>query len=277
MPSILIPISFSVPSLNAALYGAQLGKLVNASSIALVTVIPENSSGVDGSPVAGPQDERIESVKRQLDELQVFLYEKAGVPTTQKVLLGAFETVLPQYIDDHGCDLVVMGVTHADAMETFFGTSHSLEVIKRTPIPVLVIPEDNEFTLGFNRKMDVSLLVDNHYSIPFLKLEKWLGWLKPKIHLTHVNENLMGIASEKEKQHMEHLKDDYLRFDPEIHFLQGVNFSEAVNTFVKEYGIEMLFMFPARHSFFHLLFAGSHTKKLVFNSIVPILCFPSDD
>lgn len=277
MPSILIPISFSVPSLNAALYGAHLGKLVNASSITLVTVIAENDTGIDGSPIAGQVEERVKAVEHQLEELQVVLYEKTGVPTVQKVLPGSFEQALPAFINENGCDLVVMGVTHADAMETFFGTSHSIEVIKRTTLPVLVVPEEAQFTLGFNKRMDVSLLVDNHYAIPFMKLEKWLGWLKPKIYITHVNENLLGIASEKDKQHMEHLKADYLRFDPEIHFLQGVNFSEAVNSFVKENGIEMLFMFPARHSFFHLLFAGSHTKKLVFNSHVPVLCFPSDD
>ncbi len=276
MPFILVAVDFSAASLNAALYAAHLAKLIGSESITLTTVIAEHAYGSDGTPIASRQGEREDAAFKKLEDLQVLLYEKAGVPTNLHVMFGDFDEQLSAYIKETSSDLVVMGVSHADAFETFFGTTHSIEMIKRTTHPILVVPEEATFEIGFNKKMDVSMLVDDHYKIPTYKFEKLLNWLKPAIHLTHVDESFTGTASSKELENLNYLKQDMLRYDPKIHILKGPSFSEAVNEFCLKYGVEMIFTFPAKHTFFNLLFAGSHTKKLVFHSNVPVLCFPID-
>lgn len=277
MPSILVPVDFSASSLNAALYAAHFAKYTNARSIKLVTVVSEMMAGSDGSPIMVEVEDQKSGFKKQFEELQVFLYEKAHVPTEFEVLVGSFEKSILNYQQQHDIDLVVLGVTHVDALETFFGTSHSLEFLKKSSLPVLVVPEEAAFTTGFNKVIDVSLLVDNHYKLPMETLNKWVEWLKPKMHITHVNDNLTGKASSEEINSLEKLFDTFFRYEPVIHILNGVSFSQAVNDFAKEYAIEMVFAFPARHQFLGMQFTGSHTKKLVFHSQVPVMCFPAEE
>jgi nucleotide-binding universal stress UspA family protein len=277
MPSILVPVDFSPSSLNAALYAAHFAKIINARSITLVTVIAEMLAGSDGSPIMVEVEEQKAGLRKQFEELQVFLYEKARVPTEFEVLVGSFEKSILAYEEQNGFDLVVLGVTHVDALETFFGTSHSLEFLKKSKMPVLVVPEEAVFTTGFNKKIDISLLVDNHYKLPMDTLTKWVEWLKPKIHITHVNDKLSGKASTEESNSLENLYDIFLKYEPEIHILNGLSFSQAVNDFAKKYSIEMLFAFPAKHQFLGIQYTGSHTKKLVFHSQVPVMCFPAEE
>jgi|GEM_PF-3215509 len=276
MALILVAVDFSAASLNAALYAAHLAKLAGAESITLTTVIPEHTYGSDGTPLASEKSERKTAVYKKLEELQVILFAKVNVPTKLHILFGDFDQQLANYIKEISADLMVMGVAETDSFETFFGTTHSIEMIKRTTLPILVVPEGAIFNIGFNKKMDVSLMVDNHYKIPTYKFEKWLRLLQPHVHLTHVDESFIGSPSSEEMENLHYLKQDLLRYDPTIHLLKGSGFSDAVNDFCAEQGVEMIFTFPAKHSFFNLLFAGSHTKKLIFRSKVPVLCFPVD-
>lgn len=276
MSLILVAVDFTAPSLNAALYASHLAKLAGSESITLVSVIPEHTYGVDGTPIQSEKEVRKLAAHKKLEELQVVLFAQAGVPTKLHIMFGDFDEQLANYIIETSGDLVVMGVAQADSFEIFFGTTHSIEMIKRTTHPILVVPEGSTFNIGQNKIMDVCLLVDNHYKIPTYKFEKWLKLLKPHVHLTHVDESFVGSPSTEEVENLNYLKQDLLRYEPTTHMLKGSSFSDAVNDFCHEQGVEMLFTFPAKHSFFNLLFAGSHTKKLIFHSKVPVLCFPVD-
>jgi hypothetical protein len=49
------------------------------------------------------------------------------------------------------------------------------------------------------------------------------------------------------------------------------DFHESVDEFVKDKGIDIIIIAPKFHSFYEKLFKTQHTKKLIYQSRVPVL------
>ena len=67
------------------------------------------------------------------------------------------------------------------------------------------------------------------------------------------------------------LMDMFQGYRPEFYFIGTYDLVETVQTFVADKGIDMLITVPRNHSFFGNLFKTSNTKKLVYETTVPIL------
>lgn len=273
MPKILVPVDFSQTSLNAAIYASHFGKAISASRVTLFSVVSASLTGSDGTPVGGDTSERDQAILHQLEELQVSLYELTGVPTTIELRAGDFSDLMARFMREGGFDFVVMGVSGSNMLEEMFGTSNATEVIARTSTPVLIVPPQ----ANFKPVNHVALAVELHHledTIPMEELDKWLHWLKPKVHIAHVNEGGNEVISEQENEVLESLKEKLLIFEPSAHMLSGESFTDALNHMAEKEQIDLLFTFPQKHNFFNLLFRSTHTRRLVFHSKVPVLALP---
>ena len=273
MPSILVPIDFTPTSLNAAVYAAHFGKAIGARRVVLLTVVSETITGSDGTPGSGDTSERDELVRHQLEELQVSLYEIAGLPTAIELKTGDFAELMENYIRQHSFDFVVMGVTGSNALEQVFGTSNAVEVIARSHTPVLVVPPQTNYKPIKNIALAVELQ-NMEEILPLKQLDHWLHLLHPKVHIVHVHESGSDTLSEDELLELQNLKEVLLLHQPEVHLVKG-DFTEALNEMAVKEHIDLLFTFPQKHSFFNLLFRSTHTKQLVFHSDVPLMALPN--
>ncbi len=226
MPKILVPIDFSQTSLNAAIYASAFGKAISASKVTLFSVVSESITGSDGTPVGGDTSERDQAILHQLEELQVSLFEITGVPTSIELKSGEFADLMARFMQEHIFDFVVMGVTGSNALEEVFGSSNAIEVIARTSTPVLVVPPEANFK-GIN---NVALAVELQHldeTLPTKELDKWLHWLKPKVHIAHVNEEGRAQLTQTEEDALNSLKEKLILYQPFTHLLSGDSFSGA--------------------------------------------------
>ena len=60
-------------------------------------------------------------------------------------------------------------------------------------------------------------------------------------------------------------------FNPEFYFMRLYDFHESVDLFARDKDIDMIVIAPRYHSFFERLFKTQHTKKLIYQSKVPVL------
>ena len=60
-------------------------------------------------------------------------------------------------------------------------------------------------------------------------------------------------------------------YKPEFYFIGTFDLVDTVQTFVADKNIDMLITVPRNHSFWGNLFKTSNTKKLVYESTIPIL------
>jgi hypothetical protein len=63
----------------------------------------------------------------------------------------------------------------------------------------------------------------------------------------------------------------FAEFKPEFYFIGMSNFYDAIEQFSRDRAIDLLVIIPKNHSFINNLFSTSHTKKLAFNTSVPLL------
>jgi hypothetical protein len=60
-------------------------------------------------------------------------------------------------------------------------------------------------------------------------------------------------------------------FQHDFHFIQFDDFPQTMNLFVADYHIDIIATLPKDHSWLTTLFGGSNTKKLAYQSSIPVL------
>lgn len=136
--------------------------------------------------------------------------------------------------------------------------------------PVLIVPEDATYTAMKN----VVITSEMKYveeSPTLLAVKKVLGEFKPSLHILNVDDShyiSLTTVFKEERDKMEQL---LAEFNPEFYFMRLLDFHEAVNMFTQDKQIDMIIIAPKYHSFFDKLFKTQHTKKMIYQSKVPVL------
>ena len=184
MRTILAPVDFSSTSANALAFAAELSKRISARLI-VVNVLQKN--------------EAEEEVKNKLESIESNLKKSFGSGFQCESLFahGNLITTLKNIIAIQQPDIVVMGTTGASGLKKFIIGSNTMNVIAKTNVPVLVIPEvarfENFLNKGKNRIVLASDLeyLENKSTLDVL-MEIALIIINPKIRVLNVRpENTM--------------------------------------------------------------------------------------
>jgi hypothetical protein len=98
-----------------------------------------------------------------------------------------------------------------------------------------------------------------------------LELFRPNLHIVNVNsEHYVSLTEEflSKRNRMAELFADY---HPEFYFIGTYDFHDTINQFVNDRHIDLIITIPRSHSYIANLFKPSNTKKLVFESTVPVL------
>jgi len=143
-------------------------------------------------------------------------------------------------------------------------------MVEKNVCPVLIIPASAQYMQIKN----VALLSDFknvESTIPFVPIKNILNLFHPSLHIINVNsEHYVSLTEEfmKERNRMMEL---FKEANPEFYFIGTFDLHETVQQFVNDKNIDMLITIPRHHSFFGSMFKGTNTKKLVYESAIPIL------
>jgi nucleotide-binding universal stress UspA family protein len=67
------------------------------------------------------------------------------------------------------------------------------------------------------------------------------------------------------------LREMFAEFDPEFYFLRLYDVEDAINQFAQDKNIDLIVTINKEHSLAHKLFFAGHTKKLAYQSTVPVM------
>ena len=89
----------------------------------------------------------------------------------------------------------------------------------------------------------------------------------------YINDLVTGIQPkfDSEIAELQKLKDMFPDADPEFYFLRLYDVDDAINTFAHDKNIDLIITVHKEHSMVHKLFMTSHTKKLAYQSTVPVV------
>lgn len=257
MKDIIIPVDFSETSLNAARYAADMFSGKADAHIMLYHMFEDEEEGT----TAG---QYLESLKAEMDQ--------KGVKNIEIIKERGDDLIdcLARLAYQKTAELIIMGISEKDEWRQIFVGSNSLKMTEQNVCPVMIIPGDAKYT-GINNISLASDFKDVDATTPVLAIKNVLEIFNASLHIVNVdNQHYVSLTQEylDERAKMQKM---FAEFTPEFYFIGMNDFHEAIEQFAKDKNIDLIVIIPKNHSFINSLFSTSHTKKLAFNSSVPIL------
>lgn len=253
---VIVPLDFSETSLNAAHYAADMYK--NREDIILVLYHFYTKS------------DELEIAKNSLQDLQTELSVICPNIETLTESGNDFIESLNTFAHIRTAYIIVMGLTGKSAITQWFSGSNTLKMAEISSCPVLIVPGDAKYN-GMDNILIASEMRFVQETPVLLAVKRVLEDYKPNLHVLNVDDShyislTTGFKAERDK--MEELLGE---FKPEFYFMRLFDFHEAINLFVRDKRIDMIIIGPKFHGFFSKLFKTQHTKKMIYQSKVPVL------
>ncbi|WP_143309728.1 universal stress protein [Chitinophaga vietnamensis] len=273
MKTIIVPTDFSDTAYNAATYALKLAgelgttRIVLYHAYELIVPIPDVPSAV---PMVNSDDlkaaslEGLEKMKNELSSL---------LPAGSTLVTRADNTLLPATINDvcknEQADLIVMGITGGSKMEEILVGSNTIDVVKHTNTPVLIIPADARF-----RRIEKIVFACDLRNVaettPMAPLKKLLDVFKAELHVINIDHESRHFTTDTPFETL--MLDTLLEgYHPQYHFIDNPHVVAGIVEFSEEIKADLILTIPKKHGLFESIFKRSSTSKLVYKTHIPLL------
>lgn len=199
-------------------------------------------------------------------------YARFADPIRYRVAIGAqFSTTVKKESRKLRSGLIVMGTHGASGLKKLVLGSNTTSMIAASPIPVLAVPENAAFK-GFRNIV---------YATDMRNLKKELKVIIPyaenfdsTIHIIHVAPSGKDVGIIEEKMEAVIEKCGYDKIVNIV--LADASIDEAINHYVMINKADLLIMFTRNPTFYDKLFDRSCTRRMAFQSKVPLLAFKGE-
>jgi nucleotide-binding universal stress UspA family protein len=190
--------------------------------------------------------------------------------------LSAFNTLtdeVREVTENKDIDLIVMGTQGATgAKEIFLGT-RTVHVIRKSRIPVLVVPS------GYVFREIKAVLFPSDYAMSFEKENVQLLIHALEIHqanLTILNLKVDDDLTDGEKQNKKSLATYFYRLHPKFEQVKGKLMPNAIHEYIEQHKIGLLAMMNRKYSFLNRLIIRSNVDSIGYHTKIPFLVMPSN-
>jgi nucleotide-binding universal stress UspA family protein len=268
MKPIVVPVSFTANSRNAARYAADLAGSIGADIHLLYSFqVPMSLSEVPmpESAFEDLQGTGLDLLSDLSEELTKRTNGKVKITTSQ--LIGTVEGAIENCCEEKKPLLVVMGATGAGLENALLG-GNTVRAVRRLPYPILVIPEGDVFK-PIHRVM-VACDQDDLWSglplaTPILQL---LGAL-PGMHMEVVHVITHEESASEFTQAYNHWKNDLKGLQPELFIVRALTVVEGLNLHLRQSSADLVLVFPKHHGM--LEFHRSQARRVVLHCPLPVL------
>jgi nucleotide-binding universal stress UspA family protein len=275
MKSFLVATDFSAPSREAALYAAHLAKLFGAELTLLhAYLLPTPVSEVPYVMIS------VEELQRDNEKLAIDLANQlaaqTGITVKTLVNIGMPADEIIYQSKELGADLIVIGMRGENkAIDKFIGST-SAAVIRKSHIPVLVIPAGNSYTELSN----LTYATDFSYTMNTRCLKTMAQLMKhspgAKLHVVNIQRpgEIMTAEQISGKVWLEPTLEE---LNHQYHTVENASVEAGLDSFLSKFPSQMLVMVAHKHSWWERLVSGSHTREMVYKAHIPLLVLQDKD
>ncbi|RYY53850.1 MAG: universal stress protein [Chitinophagaceae bacterium] len=257
MKDIIIPIDFSETSLNAARYAGDMLAGRQDTNVILYNMFEEEDESATAT-------QYLESLKAELEQkglARIELIKERGTD---------FIDFLGRLAYQKNAELIVMGITEKEEWRQLFNGSNSIKMAEQNVCPVLIVPTEAKYT-GMNNIALASDFKNVDATTPVLSIKTVLEIFTASLHIVNVDSDHYVSLTDEYLAERAKMQKMFAEFNPEFYFIGMNDFYEAIEQFSRDKQIDLIIIIPKNHSFMNNLFSTSHTKKLAFNTSVPLL------
>ena len=257
MKTIIVPVDFSETSKNAARFTASMLKGHYGVRVILYHVYEKLNH-------ATASQEALERLKTELNETGAIKIETLAEEGDH------FVDSLERFARHQDAHLIAIGITAKTSEEQYFLGGNALKLIETKVCPVLTIPPNATFT-GIHRAVLASELVNVNQTIPVVPIKTILEILRPALYILNVNDEHYVSLSETYEAEKNKLAEMFADYQPEFAFIGMSDFHDALNAFVQDHQIDLIISVPRKHSVLEGLFQQGNTRKMVYQTHIPVL------
>jgi nucleotide-binding universal stress UspA family protein len=217
------------------------------------------------------EEELLEMATEDLDALEEELTRniKLSQPVVKKVVKGAsFNDTVKKEAKKLRSGLIIMGTRGASGLKKYVLGSNTASVIDVSHIPVLAVPELGEFK-EFKNVVYASDL--KHIERELNTLIPYLEKFGSTVHLIHIVKSVKDVSAVEKKIDQVVERSGFKNVI--VRVMVNKEIDEAIEHYVGVVKADLLTMFTHDHSFYEKLFNRSITRKMTFQSKIPLLAF----
>lgn len=271
MKHIFIPTDFSDSSDNALRYALELALITKAKCTLLHAYeMPSDFASQVENRIVAIREKAKKKLNNLLNELQAD--ERYGQLEMDCLLKeGSAEEEVAELAEGKGADLIVIGITKHSRIENIAGENTGAELVGRSQVPVLAIPEK----AVFSRPREIVYAAE-YREEDLENLEELSQWAK----LFDAQLKVVHIADKKGEDEKLRFKDferdlderlSYPYVNNELHVSDEVE-EGILETVAGREGV-ILSMAHYHKSFLKKIFGSSHTKTIALKTMVPLLVY----
>lgn len=265
MKNLLLATDFSDPSLNAYKYALHLSKVLK-TGLTVLYVAPSSEEHFFDT----------EALNQKLMEVDKEKYEKAlkrfvnKCPSSFHVnyLYKKGEVVVEiiKTAQDINSDLVLIGTRHKHNLWNHLFGSLSTDLIKESPISVLVIPHQVTYQSIKNIAYANALQLDGKF--PQKTIQDFAKSIDANVQFVHIDLDASEEATKKEKSSVFYQSSNPLK---SMTIVRDDSVSGGLNYFLEHHQVDLLVMSLSRQEGLNQFFHISQTKKMVYQTKFPLL------
>ncbi|HET9053402.1 MAG TPA: universal stress protein [Cyclobacteriaceae bacterium] len=273
MINLLVPTDFSKLSLIAIEYAVKMANRVNGT----VTLLHVMDRVV--RPTRASLQEEAKAIAREASALararfipvaeEAERFNKTGTPILIKIRRGrSFSNTVRLFARRNNIGLIVMGTKGASGLSKYVLGSNAVSVMEASRIPVLAVPARAQFK---NFKNIV-------YAADLKHLEEEVHTMKPYLKLLDATLHVVHVCDKKQREEelQASVKNilkllDYRKST--VMIKSGRPVDRVIDSYVRELKADMVAMFMHKRTAYEKIFHRSMTKKMAFQSNVPLLAF----
>ena len=274
MKKILLPTDFSKNAWNAIVYALNFLKNDSCEFHVLHTYTPtfyRVDYMMGGPTFSAVPDIGVDIAQAGLDKTIIDIGLKFKNPKHTFKTRSVFNTLVNEVMeltDTGNFDMIIMGTQGATGAKEIFLGSHTVHVIRKSNLPVLVVPNTCTF------KNIKTILFPTDFAVPYIKEDlKYLVEVckmhDAKIVILNVRETyqLTDHQMENRKSLSHHFKGlNYVFQEYPDTYIPG-----AVHEFITQHDIELLTMMNRKHSFLERLLLKPNVESIGYHAQVPFL------
>jgi nucleotide-binding universal stress UspA family protein len=265
MKVIVVPTDFSAASQNAMNYAAQMAKTVGAS-LYLVNVyqLPVSMDDMPGMVV--PSEDLKEASDANLDRMKELLHQNfPDIEVKSESILGDLVGELTDLGERLRPYAIVGSTHHTTGVERLLFGKSGMALLKIPRIPVVVIPETYTECCTTNTAM----AYDGTDSVTRQqRVKAFIEPLHTQLHLVHIR------TTDREADPK--LENTFTELKPVCHRVKDDEFVHGVQTFIQDHRIDMLIIFPHKHSLMERFFLKIHSAELLERVSIPLVSLYED-
>lgn len=266
--TVVCPVDFTEISSKALDYASIFAQKMKGELMILHVIDKKTSASAEssGTPFSTPGSFD-KMINDKLELLRNDIGQKNSITVRSRIEYGNLDDVVPLIAQEKETALIVMGTSGAKGIKDIFQGTNTIKVMEKTFCPILIIPEDAEFTIPNYWVYATDLKSRDESSAA--EIWKLCSLFDGKLDLLHVEKD----SSKKDMEIFEtqSLKDDSGEDKISLNTIKHKDILKGIDQYVGEKDPDILALTHHVPEKWDWLFKEDKINKVVENANFPIL------